>query len=214
MRLQPARTRYRRRPRRRRHTRRRPRRPAPRTATTTRTATRRAPQRVRKIVPRCPAREQPADGLPLSERATLTLALALSPSVRLSVRRRRGCGRVLRLRRGRRLGLRLPRLEALAQARVAGIDRPRGGVHDVLGVSLDHGHHRLEAVEGAGLVGARQQASQIAAQHLANRGAGIGAKQPPGRLPDRAEVQPRRRARDLVSFSTTTTTSCTYLLLL
>ena len=89
---------------------------------------------------------------------------------------------------------RSPSLEALAEARVAGIDPPRGGVHDVLGVALDHGHHCLEAVEGARLLGARQQARQIAAQHLANRRAGVGAKKPPGRAgrSSRGPAAPRR----------------------
>ena len=51
-----------------------------------------------------------------------------------------------------------PRLEALAKAGIAGIEPPGGGVHDVLGVALDHRHRRLEAIEGARLLGPGEQA--------------------------------------------------------
>src|SRR5439155_3584048 len=70
-------------------------------------------------------------------------------------------------------------LEALAQAGVAGIELPRGGVHHVLGVALDYGHHRLEAIERAGLFRARGHAREIAAQHRADRGARVGANETP-----------------------------------
>ena len=66
----------------------------------------------------------------------------------------------------------------------------------MLGVALDHGHRRLEAIQGAPLLRPREQAGEVAAQDGANRGARVAAEQPARQPPEEAGIEARRSAAD------------------
>jgi hypothetical protein len=87
-----------------------------------------------------------------------------------------------------------PGLQPTTKAGIAWKEVARSGVHDVLGIPLDHGHRRLEAIERGSLLGPREQAGEVSVQDGANRGAGVGAEEPARQPLQRARVEPRRGA--------------------